>query len=626
MLWKKLTLSYVIILFFSIIILGVNMYAINIIDFKTKEIVHKAFPLSKAINTPEKHLVSIQSSVDYYVMTQDSSTIEDLEKNQIKLAKDFKQIETYFKQYPQIKTSVKKQEDQIKKMEAFYKNQIKLVDDFDVVSAQTNIEAGNKMLEKYRSLKDETNQQINKINEEALQKVSSLKNKCMFISLLISLLAFIVICLIAYRMNNRISKPIKYVSDHLKRISEGNLQIEQLEVRSNDEIGLMTKTLNKMVEDLRNIVSEVSISAEQVSSHSDELNVSTLQGKKLAKMTAEINEDNSIKFEEQLTAIDNISSSINSMSISLEKITDQSTAMIHVLEESTNQVNIGTKAVLSVVNQMKEINESVELTTSSIQALGNHSKEISEIVHIITGIADQTNLLALNAAIEAARAGEHGKGFSVVASEVRKLAEESRKSAEKINQMIANVQKKTNDAIRLMNNSVEKIHEGLNFTENANNALQQIDQSIKQTYSKGNNVQVEVNDVEQLSSQILVEISNVHEIVKDSFISLNQTSDASKQQLSSIEDVSISATKLSTLAEQLQKAISAFNLQSVENSDNLENINQVNLNQENINQKNKNQDKKFLKKVINLKIKFKKKKVRNLFNYELIEKIFKKTS
>jgi len=561
MLWKRLSLSYATILLFTIMIFCVNMYSLQKLYGKTDEIVHKVFPLTNAVNAPEKSLLSLQNAVDSYVMTQNDSSIVNVNKDIETLKVDQESIHKYFGVYPEIKKDVLQQETQVTNLIGFYQQQIKLVDTFDVVQAQLNIGKGKKMFEEYRNLKAETTNKINEINQKVLNEARQLKTQNLILSLGVSLVVFILIILIAMKMMRDIIKPINKVSGVLHRISNGDLTVKEIKVKKSDEIGKMMITLNKMIGDLRKTVSEVSLSAQQVAMQSEELSASTEQGSHSAQVTATIAQNTTKDFEQQLNAVGQMSDSIHSVSSAIEEITNNSTQMIQMMEESTNQVDKGTRAVVNVVNQMNEISESVEHTTQSIELLGEHSNQITKIVHMITSISDQTNLLALNAAIEAARAGEYGRGFAVVADEVRKLAEESRKSAEEIHKMISDVQIETKQAVASMNTSIEKIQTGLHYTDKANHALNNIQTTIHETYKKGNSVRNSVVDVDNLTEGIVEVLEEVQNIVEKSVDSLQESNQASQQQLASIDDISNSTESLATLAQQLQKAVSVFNFQ-----------------------------------------------------------------
>ena len=138
----------------------------------------------------------------------------------------------------------------------------------------------------------------------------------------------------------------------------------------------------------------------------------------------------------------------------------------------------GNQAIQAAVLQMNAIHDSIRELSGVVEGLGNHSQAIGQIIEVITGIANQTNLLALNAAIEAARAGEHGRGFAVVADEVRKLAEQSSRSAEQISQLINTIQSDTKHAMNSMEAGTREVQQGILVVHEAGETFGQIQMSI----------------------------------------------------------------------------------------------------------------------------------------------------
>lgn len=253
-----------------------------------------------------------------------------------------------------------------------------------------------------------------------------------------------------------------------------------------------------------------------------------------------------------------VQASMEEMESGMESINSTSEEMFKAAESAKTLSENGDEAIKSVVNQMHEINESVSVTTGVIRSLGNRSKEINKIVGFITEIANQTNLLALNAAIEAARAGEHGKGFAVVADEVRKLAEESRKSTEQITTMISMIQEETERAVESMEKQNIQVVGGLQFTQNAESAFMNIKGSIGEVTERVQEVNVSIEDLLSLSQSISEAIEKVQKIAEVSVLASQEVSAGTEENVASIEEVSASAQNLSSLAENLQLLIGRF--------------------------------------------------------------------
>ncbi|UGB33261.1 methyl-accepting chemotaxis protein [Metabacillus sp. B2-18] len=212
------------------------------------------------------------------------------------------------------------------------------------------------------------------------------------------------------------------------------------------------------------------------------------------------------------------------------------------------------------MTQMKVIQDAVKRTSDVIQRLGERSNEIGSILDAITSIAQQTNLLSLNAAIEAARAGEHGKGFAVVAGEVKKLADESSQSANKIRQIISEIQADTKDTMGAMESVAAETNEGMNLVELTGTSFSHIFESTKKVAKEieeiANSANGMLNRVDQLSSSIR-ESAKQTEITEES---TQMVAASTEEQLASMEEITSSANELSTRAQHLHDIVEEFKL------------------------------------------------------------------
>lgn len=261
---------------------------------------------------------------------------------------------------------------------------------------------------------------------------------------------------------SQMTSNLKNLARVAERMADGNLATTT-KIHSENEV--LANAFSKMITNLKSLISNV-VQLSNTTHHS---------ASNMAHTTKQANQTMS----QVQNSIQQIASAINQVARSAQGIS--------ILVQNTNKVvDAGSANITKVIEKFGSVQNTIETTSHSISKLNERSQEISEIVGLITKIADQTNLLALNAAIEAARAGEAGRGFAVVADEVRKLAESSSNSADKISQIIKEIQQDTGNVVASSSDSLDEAKVVLGLADKMQMGYNEIVEAIK-----GMNQQVE---------------------------------------------------------------------------------------------------------------------------------------
>lgn len=362
------------------------------------------------------------------------------------------------------------------------------------------------------------------------------------------LVILVVICGVIYTISGAITKPIQTTVELLGAISEKDLSKDVPKELCNrsDEMGAMAQMLQTLVENLREVVGELSGSVTTLVSSSSELTgVSTQTGSGVQNM-AELSQSVAAAAEEASSNTASVSAGV-----------DQTTHSLSSVASATEEMSATVGEIASNSEKAREISEQAmsqtQVVTVTMQELGGAAQEIDKVTETITEISSQTNLLALNATIEAARAGAAGKGFAVVAGEIKELARQTADATEDIKQRISGIQNSTGSAI----NDISQINQVIQEVGNLVNSIAAgiEEQSVVTRDVAGNIAQAsaEVND----ANDQLTQTATVSQSIAEDVAAVSATVDEIRQ---GNEQVQTSAGELSALAEQLDVMIKKFNI------------------------------------------------------------------
>jgi methyl-accepting chemotaxis protein len=340
-----------------------------------------------------------------------------------------------------------------------------------------------------------------KVKKEATDKRASNEAtaKTLVLSLLLvgAVLGFSVSLFITRSITGAISKMVNMIQE----IAGNNLTVPDLEIKYQDEIGHAGVALNRMKNNLHEVIQSIAGSALQVGSASEELNTTSQQ------ITA--------NSEETSAQADLVSKAAQSVSQNLQTVATGAEEMGASIKEIAKNATEAAKVATSAV-------KIAETTTAIVSKLGDSSTEIGNVIKVITSIAQQTNLLALNATIEAARAGEAGKGFAVVANEVKELAKETARATEDISRKIEAIQSDTQAAV----DAIASISGVIN---QVNDISGTIATAVEEQNATTNEMSRNVSEAAQGSGEITGNIAGVAEAAQSTTRGAADTQKASQQ-------------------------------------------------------------------------------------------------
>ena len=362
------------------------------------------------------------------------------------------------------------------------------------------------------------------------------------------------------KLASSITGPIVELEAHAKELSNGNLRMENIAVRSNDEIGSLTDAFNKMSTNLRKLISKMASTSEQVAAASEELTASAHQSADASVHVAETVNEVGNDISQQMQDIEAAKNSIGVVSDDIQAVATKATNVAATSEKTAQAAKTGENLMQEAVSKMSSIEKSVLASAEVVERLGESSKQIGQIVEAISGIADQTNLLALNAAIEAARAGEHGRGFAVVSEEVRKLATASQESAEQIRSRIEGIQTATQEAVTSMKSGTEDVKAGTEAIREVGEQFKEIMKMVDGIKEEIAGINQSVQTVSDGAKHIVEATESIDQASRATDQRTQAISNATETQSASNEEIAAASQALANLATDMQGAIGQFKL------------------------------------------------------------------
>lgn len=252
--------------------------------------------------------------------------------------------------------------------------------------------------------------------------------------------------------------------------------------------------------------------------------------------------------------------SLGSLLKNIDDVSNDAKRGSEAAEAAATQANAGTEAVEKTLASMKSIKDSVTDTARTVEKLGQHSEKINIIIRLIGGIAYQIKLLGINAAIEAAHAGQYGAGFSVVAGEIRSLAERTAQATREITDLVASVKSGIEEVEKVMGGGLQKVSHGATLAEEAGKVLGEIRQNVEGNKSRLHKIALAITEIQSFSHQVGTVMESVANVSEENAAAIEEVSASTREMTSQLREITGLAESLNRMAEAEQQLLAKFSL------------------------------------------------------------------
>ena len=368
--------------------------------------------------------------------------------------------------------------------------------------------------------------------------------------------------LLGWILTKRLSRNIGVITSSMEAISDGDLS-QDIDLKTNrfpDETTAIVGSINMMAENLRGLVNRIRSASGHVTESARTLSSTTLEVNATTEEIAKALEQISHGAEVQAEMSGRGSTLIHELAVSAELVAKRAKESSQSARDTTATAQQGTDLATQTMELMKEFLNTVEYTGQQFAELNGKLQQVGKIADLIVDIARQTNMLALNASIEAVRAGEYGKGFTVVAEEVRKLADGTSRSASEIIDLVSLIKE---DSVRVRDtfaSSSRQINEGKKKINSTAEVFQSIVQTVMEAERKANSI-ADLSSMQSEGAQKVVKaIDEIAKVAEDNAAATEQVSAATEEQSAAMQEMAAASRELAQLSSELLKAVERFRL------------------------------------------------------------------
>jgi len=312
----------------------------------------------------------------------------------------------------------------------------------------------------------------------------------------------------------RLEFVLEDLSRSMREVKRGNFR-EKVSILSDDELGMLAFTYNELIEFLNELLAKQNEAISTIVSTVEQIDAS------LKDQTAGVSEISSV--------ISQISSATEELAASTTELDAMAREIAELSRLLKERAESGGKNILTVLNYLDELVGKMNDISSKVQILGEKSHKISDVLKIIDSIAEETHILSINAAIEAAAAGEHGRRFSVVASEVRRLAQESKEAARSIAEIIKEVEGATQDSVFATEKGLDIAREAKNTADDARESVMEIIENIKKEDEHSSRLSLSTGQIKSSTEQMALSLKELKETAERASLVIADTTRAMEE-------------------------------------------------------------------------------------------------